>query len=368
MLESVALISGGGGYYPDSGPGPKSLLKGDTDLGYFGRVTQEELFTGQELVAYTKIAATNVSNVNMLWVKFFYQGRVVYFPTQPIANNINFNTIYNAGVAFGVRGPGPYPSVPNVEQLTFIPKTDEDRTWQLLIRLPKIADTDIAPPSSGVTVSYGELYQLVPNTLVKSSGSWPIGNATWDNIPEINLDKSGSMIYSCTMNSANTAQPLAGSRELKPTIMGIGRTGAYSAMGWHPMLELVSMDDYAFDVENVTTVVEGIEPVSPNPARTSQAGFLPVSRIGVELIGGAEPVFEAGFTDTILNLKEITTEVEGLTDPVIAIEYTDTTTAVHGFAIEMLVTQPQMTVTITNNVNAIFGAILDESPIPVSLV
>lgn len=368
MLESVALISGGGGYYPDSGPGPKSLLRGDTDLGYFGRVTQEELFTGQELVTYTKIAATNLSNANMLWVKFFYHGRVVYFPTQPIANSINFNTIYNAGVAFGVRGPGPYPSVPNVEQLTFIPKTDEDRTWQLLIRLPKITDTDIGPPSSGVEVTYGELYQLVPNVLVKASGSWPVGNASWDNIPEINLDRSGSMVYSCTMNSVNTAQPLAGGRELKPTIMGIGRTGTYTAMGWHPMLELVSKDDYAFDVEDVATLLEGIAPVEPLPARTSQAGFLPVSRIAVELIGGTEPVFETGFTDTILNLKEINTEVEGMTDPMITVGNTNATMAIHGFAIETLVAQPQMTVTINNNVSAIFGVTVGESPIPVSFV
>lgn len=366
MLESVALISGGGGYYPDSGPGPKSLLRGDTDLGYFGRVTQEELFTPAEIRAATNpmTGDSPVSN-DLIWVKFFYKGRVLYYPTQVFSNNVTFNTIYAGGVAFGVRGPGPYPGTPPVEQLTLLTKTDTDAIHTLLLRLPKSSDSD---ESTLTPDEPGELFSLLPRVFATDS-AFKFGTQEWDNL-NIPLASGVSRVWTSTQYVTNANYFIGASLTDKPDRRyGLVRNTLYSGfVSWMPVLELILPGDYAFDVEDVATLLEGIEPVSPNPARTSQAGFLPVSRIGVELIGGTEPVFETGFTDTILNLKEINTEVEGMTDPVIAVEYTDTTTAVHGFAIEMLVTQPQMTVTINKDINAIFGVILDESPIPVSLV
>lgn len=51
MLETMLTAGGTGKHYPNSGPGPQTLLFGDTEEGYFGRVPVGEMITGGEVKA-----------------------------------------------------------------------------------------------------------------------------------------------------------------------------------------------------------------------------------------------------------------------------------------------------------------------------
>lgn len=46
------------GYFPDTGPGPSKLLRGNWNEGYFGTVSQTELFATQELCTALAYAPT----------------------------------------------------------------------------------------------------------------------------------------------------------------------------------------------------------------------------------------------------------------------------------------------------------------------
>lgn len=74
------------GYYPDTGPGPQSLLRGDWTFGYFGEVSVFELFTVPELYTafYAQTGANaivpNSNPVITLYHKCIVNGRIVFMP------------------------------------------------------------------------------------------------------------------------------------------------------------------------------------------------------------------------------------------------------------------------------------------------
>lgn len=74
------------GYFPDTGPGPSNLLRGDWSFGYFGEVSASELFVGAEIyqTLYAQFAASSINpNSNpviAIYHKCIVAGRIVFFP------------------------------------------------------------------------------------------------------------------------------------------------------------------------------------------------------------------------------------------------------------------------------------------------
>ena len=75
------------GYYPDTGPGPQTLLRGDWSFGYFGEVSPYELFTVPEIytaliaqVGSTNAFSPNSNPVYSTFYKCIINGRIVFFP------------------------------------------------------------------------------------------------------------------------------------------------------------------------------------------------------------------------------------------------------------------------------------------------
>jgi hypothetical protein len=111
MIE--ALLAGGARgqtNFPDSGPGSKNLLYGNEQLGYFGTLTPAEMVTLGSLRAQFNFFAGTDENAAYVWVKMFYKGRVLFFPSNTIAYNISWNQLYNAGLVYGVDGNGYAPT------------------------------------------------------------------------------------------------------------------------------------------------------------------------------------------------------------------------------------------------------------------
>lgn len=73
------------GYYPDTGPGPTKLLRGDWTFGYFGEVAVSELLTNQDIYAamLTAVGANAIaptSTVIGVYHKCIVGGRIVFIP------------------------------------------------------------------------------------------------------------------------------------------------------------------------------------------------------------------------------------------------------------------------------------------------
>lgn len=121
MLE--ATLTGGAGAgksYPDSGPGPKVLKFGSTELGYFGEASSSEMFTLSELRQQTSFYDGTDNAPLPSWIKMFLGGKIIYFPTQVLANPVSWAQLYAKGLVYGVDGPGTFPGTPAVNQLVYV--------------------------------------------------------------------------------------------------------------------------------------------------------------------------------------------------------------------------------------------------------
>jgi hypothetical protein len=129
MLESMLAMGGGGKkIYPDSGPGPIAAV-GDDDVAYFGEVSNAEILSAEEFVnQIPELFGAAVLNDSMPWLKFRYYGKYLFIKKYPIFQlttgnfQTNWASLYNAGLIYGVDGPGPYNFTTNVNQLRFVKK------------------------------------------------------------------------------------------------------------------------------------------------------------------------------------------------------------------------------------------------------
>lgn len=124
------------GYFPDTGPGPSRLLRGSWTEGYFGTVSQAELFGGSELCTALTYAPSPINTgTGWLWHKFILDGKVLFISDQAVAYT-SWYDLYNAGLVYGVDGNGDTPagfsaSPKNQKKVV----TKNNRSY--LVRLPK---------------------------------------------------------------------------------------------------------------------------------------------------------------------------------------------------------------------------------------
>lgn len=127
------------------GPGPTELLRGNNEFGYFGTVTQEQLFTATEVQVGVGVTATTVGVIT--WEKFIYQGKILYLPSRALHTGLSWNALYGIGCVFGTddTGLGAHGLAPK-NQRKIISKGDDD----FIVRLPRFTTRqDGAPPVVG---------------------------------------------------------------------------------------------------------------------------------------------------------------------------------------------------------------------------
>lgn len=95
---------------PDTGPGPKTLVKGTMEWGYFGKLTQAEFFTSQQLrTTFPGMANWGTTNLNDIsfWRKYACNGTIIYIPdsclylSASVALLAPLNALYTAGLYYG---------------------------------------------------------------------------------------------------------------------------------------------------------------------------------------------------------------------------------------------------------------------------
>jgi hypothetical protein len=100
MLESL-LFTGKGRRGGE--PGPKELVAGNAQLGYYGVVDATEFITGDELAALVGLTSgTAIPNTGE-WLKFAYKGKILYVAKQPFRNFISGNQLAAANIVNGNR-------------------------------------------------------------------------------------------------------------------------------------------------------------------------------------------------------------------------------------------------------------------------
>lgn len=102
--------------------------------GYVGIASYVSIATGQNLALMLGLTLSGQSPVTALnqgntsnWSKFYLDGKFVLIPLSGYGGSsfaVTWNDIYNAGLIYGVDGPGTYPLTPNVNQLRLVPLGD----------------------------------------------------------------------------------------------------------------------------------------------------------------------------------------------------------------------------------------------------
>ena len=64
-----------------------------SDTGYFGRVHYTELFNTRELTKITGLLDLNITNTNPEYYKFYYHGLIVYIPTEPLGDGVDYERL-----------------------------------------------------------------------------------------------------------------------------------------------------------------------------------------------------------------------------------------------------------------------------------
>lgn len=228
------------------GPGPKTLLFGTEQAGYFGRMTQAELFTPTEVFTGVGIASTGARNdATLLWCKFYYRGEIVYIPTRPISTDtvlFNWKELYQLGVVYGVDGPGTWPDTSgNVNQNKRISKVLEGATATFKMRLPSASETlDPIDQAAGNASRTGELSELMTKVVAKGF----VGAATgeWDNLVGLNFDK----VNNCFVKNSGWTPSTLGApyAVIGPTpgaysYNGTSKAGKTPGVLWTPVLAYI---------------------------------------------------------------------------------------------------------------------------------
>lgn len=87
-----------------TGPGPQTLLRGNSALGYYGELTAAQLFTGDVLASLCGVTAGSVmAAATVTWLKFAYKGKILFMARTSIRDSVSWNDLYLAGVVFGAK-------------------------------------------------------------------------------------------------------------------------------------------------------------------------------------------------------------------------------------------------------------------------
>lgn len=241
MLE-IIFGSGGGGflYFPDSGPGTKTLESGNASLGYFGEVTTAELMNSAGLVAQIPdLARYTVANANEPWLKFVYNGKFLFIAKKPLFSSASWNSTYSMGLVYGSDSAGTYPAGVPVQQIRLVTK-DEHRFKVRTITGDSVDPTTLPDNAGAYEADYREstwtdlLYRVCTRVVTGyPTNKWKTNTEAALGIViagEVTRETSqGDINYSTIRGASNRADRYKRARKTENTYL------------WRPVLELVSV-------------------------------------------------------------------------------------------------------------------------------
>ena len=136
-LIGIQRIIAGKGIQDFSGyPGPKTLLKGDSEAGFYGFVQPKEMgeissnpqanrdYSGANLALALGLSAGTAFNSDVPLMKFHYKGKVLFIPLTGYRHSATWDQIYAAGLVYGVSNEGLLPPAGRIGTDLSIDSTD----------------------------------------------------------------------------------------------------------------------------------------------------------------------------------------------------------------------------------------------------
>lgn len=114
LIAVQRLMAGKGINDYTNSPGPKTLLKGDTQAGHYGFVQPASMgnfadgkgFNGANLALALGLASGTAFNSHVPLMKFAYKGKTLFIPLTGYRHSVSWDAIYNAGIAYDTADEG----------------------------------------------------------------------------------------------------------------------------------------------------------------------------------------------------------------------------------------------------------------------
>lgn len=255
MFE-LFLVTGlveGRRYFPDSGPGSKTLVAGNENLGYFGRVTDGQLYGLNEFNYAVPTPGAEITipvDTTFGWYKFIRQGKILFLASIPVKNSVSWNQLYESGVLYGTADIGLYPTATQTYQRKVVVKQDisDGRYYEMIARTPTGTKDDPYTASDFGSVGSNEISDFYPfirdRQLVDPTTSI-IQNMLASNVLTINTN-SGNIVQ-CMNRSLTTAA-------------NVNKSSVTTTLYWRPILELIPLNESIFGPRELYSIVDGINP------------------------------------------------------------------------------------------------------------
>lgn len=156
------------GYFPNSGPGPQTILRGDWKRGYFGKVPIAEFLTAADAKALCGLAAgTAVADTILTyWNKFILDGKILFIPPCAATAGVVWKNIYDAGLMYGTDDTGSAPSTAQTATATNQRKVVLAKGFNFLVYSPKASAAPTNAYLATGDVGGSEWFETVARTLL----------------------------------------------------------------------------------------------------------------------------------------------------------------------------------------------------------
>lgn len=316
-MNEQLLSSGSQGqtYFPNSGPGRKTLVRGTEDIGYFGTVTATELFDGWEVASFLGLTAGSVNkDTGNVWMKYIYRGKFLFICKDIIRYNLTWNDLYKVGGIYGAKGNGLYPvSGFPTDQFRVMVKEEAGypAPWKLAVRALKGALADpyvgVDYTAMGLVADGIEFNDLIYRLLATNTNSRP-NTGIFEQWTGVDLGSGtpggGYTILQETsqdnVNNSNVRGPTGA------TLSSIKATVSVSREAWRPVFELVT-GDVAFNPYRVYSEYTGnMGPLSVTGAYVDVVQN-PFQLMATDAAAITGPVIQStSFADAVINPSNLT--------------------------------------------------------------
>ena len=243
----------------DSGPGSKTLSAGGTaQLGYFGTVESKLVFPFQTLPTLFPLTEGTETNATPDWLKFANGGKILFVAKKPMRTDISWQTLYQAGLVYGVDGPGltSLPVGSPVNQLRIV----KSGGFKYRLRLLQGADADPSDARNDTADPLGFRNSEYSRLLLRCSDTDPTATF-WERFTDLELGRLENSIVNITW--CFEKHPTSATNRVArgyPSISGIKASDGTVAVNeasyslkncWRPVLEYIGIDeDYIPPPEN----------------------------------------------------------------------------------------------------------------------
>jgi len=237
MLEMMLVTKKAGSGLPsDTGPGPTTLVgeykRADGGhTGFFGTLPAGTFLTATALRTALGITTGTVITESPVWMKFFIDGKVVFFPTTSIQHTISWETLYQKGAVYGISGPGTYPSPAGSPVAQTRTLTAGGRTYR--VRMMSVNLTEPGPVGAiNKSTEWGRLiFPINQGTLASATE----GGAKWAEI-DLGISSTGILVKDTYTSTTFITAPFSN----PTTLSTLNKQGSQSNIQWRPVLELIS--------------------------------------------------------------------------------------------------------------------------------